>query len=1320
MIRRRFLVVLGLLAGTFFLLGFLIQTQLPKVKAWALVRIDQVSKKELPVRILPGSIDIDFFPLGVSLYDVKISPKEEVAQYFDPLSINEVKLRISWFYLLQGRLRLHEVALSGAKANVRIPGPKTKNDKKPLEGLFAQLKQVPLSHLIVEKVDLSLSLEKPRASGQLRNLGISIDNQNNQIGVEVSASGVQFRDADTQALVLLEAEARALLEPDSVTVTRLKVRRGQSYLIAAGRLTGETEALKFEKGDLQARGHLALESMRNWLVKSIPDLQKIPAMKGMANLELDVKQFSLKDRLAEFKIEASDLKVDKFFIGNVTGSGQISGSTVKSKLLQLESNAAKIRVTDFDFTLGEKSPVHATVHVDSMQIHDVLKNLSIGNDIPVFIEGTAKLTCGGEVKPQLLVDCTGNLGARKILVKSKMTSVKPIVALEQLDGVGKLKIDNQAVSYSTDLSMPNSKGKSDGRIAYETGFDINFESYPLAIKDLTSLAGLKLEGSVKVKGKTVGNSKTAWMELTGEASDFWLDDYWLGNFTTNTRFAKDHLTFQNTKGFYTTSRYQGDVDVNLDGNLIDANLQVPFIDIKDLLAAFTRKVKLPFEVTGTGKATIKVSGPLEFTALTYNLKSSIYRGSVLGETFDQANFDIHARSGEVATDRVTVQRGSGLITLTGVGHPTGQIETVVRGKNISLEESENIKKLGINLAGIFDFDMDMRGHVLHPDTRLKGTITKTSLSDRAVADSKLELQFLRDRINGSGQFIGETINGAFTVPLSDEAPYRLNLKTNEWNFAPLLAGVGSAANRKDYDTQVTSQIDLSAEKGGFWNSNGKITAQKFAIRRGALSISAPQPLQLSMQNGQLSVQNFYLAGENIYLRVLDNKNSDQKVDVQVNGKLDMGVVALFLPFFEELRGMLSFAFNVKAGPNSSSLLGSAYIEKGYLKLYDFPHAFEDFKADLLFNQNKVLINSIRGDFASGTFNGDGTLEMKGYKNLPLNFNVRAENVVMNMPDKVETKGSGQFNFSGSWFPFHMKGVYDVQSGVFTKDFGGTSEVGKIRRSDYLPQFLLEETFNPLTMDIQVNFDRGISVKNSLMEGRVDGRLNVLGTTQKPGLLGNVSIEKESKIFFNDAPFEVTSGTIAFTDASEINPKIFLVANTRVQDHDINLVLQGTGQKPEMTLSSTPSLPQNEIISLLALGTTSQQLDTKVASVQQTNSASFSVASGLLKNAPLGRELKDRFGVDLQFSSSFDNAASVALQKITVSGQVTKKLGWNYNRAIGKTSKDEAQLRYRLTDKVSLVGSYEGQANTEDKQNNNEKNENLNVFGLDLEYRFEFK
>lgn len=1297
----------------------LIETQLPKAKSWALVQIDQVSNKELPVRILPSSIEIDWFPLGATLHDVKITPKPEMAAYFDPLSIEQVKLRISWFYLLQGRLRLHEVVLSGSKANIRIPAPKTKSDKKPLDGLFAQLKNVPLTHLRLEKIDLSLSLEKPRAFGQLRNLGIAIENGSNQVGIEVTASGVQFRDADTQAMVLLEAEARALLEPDKITVTRLKIRRGQSYLIAAGRLTGETEALKFEKADLQARGHLALESMRNWLTKSVPDL-KLPALKGIADVELNVKQISLKDRLAEFSIKAKDLKVDKFFIGNLESVGEISGATIKAKHIDVSNSGAQAKITDLELTNGERSPIKAVLQVNSLQAHELLKNLSVGT-IPVWLEGAGKLTCAGELKPELLVSCDGNFDTKNILVKSKLNSVKPIVALDSLNAIGNLKINKTAVSYTADLAMPNSKGKSSGSIAYETGFDIAFEAFPLAIKDIKNLAGLKIEGALTLKGKTIGNSKTATMEFSGDAADFWLDDYWLGNFNTNARFAKGHLTFNDTKGYFTSSRYSADVDLNLDDNTLSAQVNIPFVDIKDLLSAFTRKVKLTFPMTGTGKANVKVKGPLEFTALTYEVKSSLYRGSVLGESFDQANFDIHAKNGEVVADRVNAVRGTGSVTLTGVGHPTGQIETVIRGRNLRLEESENVNKIGIGLAGLLDFDMDMRGHVLRPDTHLKGTITKASISDHAVADSSLELQFLKDRVNGSGKFFGETITGGFTVPLADDAPYKLNLKTVDWNFAPLLSGIGSAANRKDYDTQVSSQIDLSSEKGGFWSSNGKITASKFAIRRGSLSIAAPQPIQLTMQDGALSVQNFYLAGENIYLRVLDNKNSDEKIDVQVNGKLDMGVVALFLPFFEELRGMLSFAFNVKSGPARSSILGSAYIDKGYLKLFDFPHAFEDFKADLLFNQNKVLINSIRGDFASGTFNGDGMLEFKGYKNFPLNFNVRADNIILNLPEQVESKGSGQFNFAGSWFPFHLKGIYDITSGIFSKEFSSTSERAQVRRSDYLPSFLLEESFIPLTMDVQVNFDRGIVVKNSLMDGRVNGRLNVLGTTQRPGLVGTVTAEKESKIFFNDAPFEVTSGSFTFTDPSEINPKIFLAANTRVQDHDISLVLQGTGQKPEMNLTSSPSLPASEIISLLALGTTSQQIDNRVASTQQANSASFSVASGLLKNAPIGRELKDRFGVDLQFSSSFDNAASVALQKITVSGQVTKKLGWNYNRAIGKTSKDEAQLRYRLTDKVSLVGSYEGQqSETEAKTDDDERNENLNVFGLDLEYRFEFK
>ena len=85
------------------------------------------------------------------------------------------------------------------------------------------------------------------------------------------------------------------------------------------------------------------------------------------------------------------------------------------------------------------------------------------------------------------------------------------------------------------------------------------------------------------------------------------------------------------------------------------------------------------------------------------------------------------------------------------------------------------------------------------------------------------------------------------------------------------------------------------------------------------------------------------------------------------------------------------------------------------------------------------------------------MELKGYKNYPVNVSGTFDKVSLNIPDKIRTNGSGTLSFTGNWFPFILKVDYDVKDGMVTKEFGGdASENDGIRRDFfYLKCFSLK-------------------------------------------------------------------------------------------------------------------------------------------------------------------------------------------------------------------------------------------------------------------------
>jgi len=1326
--RRRWIWIISFVAGIFFCVGFLASFQLPKVRSWALVQINEVSETSLPVRILPRDLKLHFFPLGATLEQVRILPKDELKAILDPLTIEQLTIEISAFQLLQGRLRIRDLLVRGAQVNLRLPKTE-KSDEPPLKGVFDLLQTLPLNRLEIAEIDLNLSNAEPNFHAELSGLSASAENLRRRLILTLATGSTRLRDQGTKASVRIELETRVLLAREGVTLSEFKLRRGDSFIVASGIFKGDTEALKFSEMQLDARTSLHIESMRNWLVKNIPKMAKLPVLKGRAHAEARIRGNPNEIPDVQFSFETDGLYESKIFFDRLTGKGSLNKQGINLSRFELINPGAHASASNVQIKWPTKSgpPTSATTlrleaELLRFDLHTFLKNLGL-NEVPVWAEAQGKLPCEGTLQPKFELTCRGSIEGKDAIVHETKRVKGSIVAIPSFSATGEVSVDSQAVRYKAELKMPNSRGRSSGLINYENGFRIDYEADQLDFADKANLADLKLEGLAQIKGFTEGNSESAIMSLQLNGKNLWFEDYGLGNINTQINYKSGKLIFSNASGSFSVSRYTGDLSIDLRKKLIEAKLQVPFYEASDLLQAFSRKAKLPVAVTGTGSARIDVTGPLEFTKLTYTLRSSLFRGFIAGESFDSIHFDVSAKSGHVQIDRAGLKRGDANIVMTGTGSPDGTIKTNLRGQGWRIEDSTHMRAKNINLSGVVGFSMDLVGPVLSPNTDMRGNIRNAAIGDQAVDDSEFRLRFRETTIEGGGRFLGEAVSADFVIPLNPQAPFRLKMKTDNWNFAPVFMALAGPGVRRDYEGRLISEIDLSSESGGFWRSSGRIHIGEFVLRRGALQMRAPQPIKLSLESGRVGVENFLIEGDGTFLRIVDAPQTDQPISLQANGKLDLSLLALLTPFLEELRGLVSFTFNLQGGEKQFALLGSAYIDKGFLKLFDFPHPFEDVRADLLFSQKKILINSLRSDFARGRLTADGQIELKGYKNYPLQISAVAERLNLNIPAGISTQGSGRLAVSGSWFPFLIKGQYEIRSGLVSQL--GEAESGTkpgLQRSAFLPRVILEDSFTPIELDLEINIPQPIEIKAAVpvielaVDGRASGRLNIKGPPQKLSLLGSVSTDRESKVVFRDNTFELTAGVVNFTDPLEINPNLYITARSRVSDHDINLVYQGTLNKPDLVLTSSPPLPESDIISLLAFGRPGQQFESMTSGNQALSG--LSITGGLIKNNPATSQFKKATGIDV--SASISDVNNAAVPKITASRRFTPKFSVSASQSIGNSRRSEGRAQYQLSRGLSIVGSWEGQERQEGIDTSAQTRENQDTFGLDIEYKFEFK
>ena len=114
------------------------------------------------------------------------------------------------------------------------------------------------------------------------------------------------------------------------------------------------------------------------------------------------------------------------------------------------------------------------------------------------------------------------------------------------------------------------------------------------------------------------------------------------------------------------------------------------------------------------------------------------------------------------------------------------------------------------------------------------------------------------------------------------------------------------------------------------------------------------------------------------------------------------------------------------------------------------------------------------------------------------------------------------------------------------------------------------------------------IRGNLATGGAIVDLHLTGTGLRPALQGVVRLQNvEATLPFSR--LEISSGLLSFDPSDSFNPKIDLQGTSLIRDYTVHVYVFGTSLAPEAVFSSEPPLPQEEIISLLATGTTRQEL-----------------------------------------------------------------------------------------------------------------------------------
>jgi translocation and assembly module TamB len=387
------------------------------------------------------------------------------------------------------------------------------------------------------------------------------------------------------------------------------------------------------------------------------------------------------------------------------------------------------------------------------------------------------------------------------------------------------------------------------------------------------------------------------------------------------------------------------------------------------------------------------------------------------------------------------------------------------------------------------------------------------------------------------------------------------------------------------------------------------------------------------------------------------------------------------------RGTLGVNLNASGTLSQPVLQGRLEVKNTFVSHNDFPSGLSGLNGVLLFDRNRIQIESLRGATGGGTVALTGSaINQSGV--LLLDFGATAHDVRLRYPPGVSSTANADLRLTGTTNSAVLSGDVVVTKLAVTPGFDFAAYIEKSRQTVVLAQS--DSLQSRLKLDVHVVTTPELQMQTAVARLSGNADLRVRGSADRPAILGRVEV-LEGEISFNGNKYRLERGDVTFANPAKTQPIIDMTATTRVRDYDITVQFRGDASVTnglKVTWQSEPQLPEADVIALLALGRT------RAESAAAGSSGTFGFggeASNLLINQALNSTVNSRlqrlFGasrVKIDPQGLVSETALVRGPQVTVEQQVVSNLTLTYSTNVSVSNQQIIQVEYNVTRNVSIV------------------------------------
>ncbi|MCP3730873.1 translocation/assembly module TamB domain-containing protein [Sphingomonas sp. MG17] len=288
------------------------------------------------------------------------------------------------------------------------------------------------------------------------------------------------------------------------------------------------------------------------------------------------------------------------------------------------------------------------------------------------------------------------------------------------------------------------------------------------------------------------------------------------------------------------------------------------------------------------------------------------------------------------------------------------------------------------------------------------------------------------------------------------------------------------------------------------------------------------------------------------------------------------------------------------------------------------------KVEGRFDNTTLDITELEAVAGNGRLSAAGTIGLAADEGFPIDITARFRNARLARSESLGATATGQLRITNGLNGGLIEGRIIIPEARYQIIRQGAAEVPELT-GVYRKSELTADGKRPVRrprggvfkLNVSIVADNRLFVTGMGLESEWSARMQLGGTSAAPVVTGEARVVRGTYSFASRR-FELTRGIVSFEGGPLANPVINIAASTTAEGVTANINIGGTGLAPRIAFSSTPNLPQDEVLSRLLFGSSVTNLSATEA-IQLASALNGLRASGGGLN-PLG-QLRSAAGID---------------------------------------------------------------------------------------------